>query len=77
MTPVTLAARRQALVALHQEDACIADLAVPRLVEIEALHRFLFVLPRGREAGAARLGAADAAAVGGAVDARFVEVEHD
>lgn len=73
---MAFAAGRQALVALDQQDAGVADLAVARLVEIEALHRLLFIFPGGGEPGAARLGAADAATVGGAVDARLVKVKH-
>lgn len=76
MTPVAFAASREALVAFDQQDAGVADLAVARLVEIEALHRFLFIFTGGGEPGAARLGAADAAPVGGAVDARLVKVKH-
>jgi len=76
MTPVALAPDRQTLVALDQEDAGVADLSVSRLVEIEALHRLLLVLPGGGEPGTTRFGTANAAAIRGAVHAWFMEIEH-
>lgn len=50
MSPMALAANGQTLEALDQQHAGIADFTVTRLVEIETLHRLLFIFTRRCEA---------------------------
>lgn len=73
---MALAANGQTLVALDQQHAGIADFTVTRLAEIEALHRLLFIFTRRCEAWTARLGAANATAVGGTVNSWLMEIKH-
>ena len=76
VAPVPLGVLGKLLPALDEEDAGVADLALPLLLQLEAGAELSLVLGAVSEPRAARLGLADAAALRGPEHLRLVESCH-
>ena len=77
MGPVLRCVQGQLLEPLDEEDAGVADVAAPGLLQLEAPGEELLVLAAPCEPGAARLCPADAAPLGRPVDQALVKGGHD
>lgn len=77
MMPVSCGPRRQFLPSFDQQDAGVAYLSGPVLLDLETPVEVVLVPLAVCESRAGRLGPADAAALNAAVDLGFMEAEHD